>query len=390
MPDAPDDLPVAKPVAKDPTVSKNPPQGRKFPCPECGARLDFDPGTRGLACPYCGHQEKITRDSDAKVIERDYLKYLEDLETRAEPIPGRTSQTRCTGCGALVLLEEKVATDTCPFCRTHLENEPVAVVGMLAPDTVLPFAVELREARDAFTHWIGNLWFAPTELKAVANLGQLTGVYLPYWTYDTMTYSFYEGERGDNYYETVHRTVRLADGRTEQRAERVVRVRWTSVSGEVQHFFDDVLVCGSQSLPQWLIDGLEPWDLGKLVPFQPDYLSGFKTERYVVGLKEGFQVAKSLIEPEIISLIHRDIGGDHQRIHDKNTEYSAITFKHMLLPAWVAVYRYHDQTYQILVNGRTGKVVGRRPWSYWKIARLVILFLLAAVLVMVLTSVFGK
>ena len=113
-------------------------------------------------------------------------------------------------------------------------------------------------------------------------------------------------------------------------------------------------------------------------------------ESFVVGAKEGFQVAKSLVEPEIVSLIHQDIGGDHQRIHDKNTEYSAITFKHLLLPAWVAVYRYHDQTYQILVNGRSGKVVGRRPWSYWKIARLVILILLAAVLVLVLTSAFGR
>ena len=63
----------------------------------------------------------------------------------------------------------------------------------------------------------------------------------------------------------------------------------------------------------------------------------------------------------------QDIGGDHQRIHDQKTKYSAITFKHTLLPVWIAVFRYHDEVYQILVNGRTGKISGRRPWSAWKI-----------------------
>ena len=67
---------------------------------------------------------------------------------------------------------------------------------MIAPESVLPFQVDLRAARNAFTTWLGSLWFAPSELKKVANLGQLAGVYLPYWTYDTMTYTFYEGQRG--------------------------------------------------------------------------------------------------------------------------------------------------------------------------------------------------
>ncbi|MFO0852181.1 MAG: hypothetical protein U0871_27005 [Gemmataceae bacterium] len=386
----PDDLPTAKRVVKEPTVSKAPPAGRKFPCPSCGARLDFDPSARGLSCPYCGYHQQIAKLADAEVAERDYEQYLFREEANGKQVEGRSTQTRCGGCGAVVLLEDKVATDRCPFCNTHLENKPEAAEKMIPPEGVMPFAVDLRKARDAFTGWLEGLWFAPTELKKVVALGQFSGVYLPFWTYDAMTYTAYDGQRGDDYQDTQYVTQQLADGTTRQVAQTVTRTDWTSVSGEVDHFFDDLLVCGSKSLPGDLIADLGDWQLPKLEPFQPDYLSGFKTERYAVGLKDGFGVAKGMMEPTIHSLICRDIGGNHQRVDRKRTTYSAVTFKHVLLPAWVAVYRYHDRTFQVLVNGRTGKVTGYRPWSASKIVALVLLIAVIVAFIMVLVMYFKR
>src|SRR5438045_292169 len=114
----PDELPIAKRVVKEPTVTKAPPAGRKFPCPKCGARLDFDPSARALACPYCGYQQKIAKLADTEVVERDYEDYLFREESNGKRVEGRSTQTRCPGCGAVVLLEDKVATDRCPFCNT--------------------------------------------------------------------------------------------------------------------------------------------------------------------------------------------------------------------------------------------------------------------------------
>jgi DNA-directed RNA polymerase subunit RPC12/RpoP len=359
------------------------PAGRKFPCPQCGARLDFDPAAGGLKCPYCGFERAVATAADAEVLERDYKEYLAKVRRSGgvQGLAGRSKETKCPGCGAVVLLEDNVVTDKCPFCLTHLDDRPEPVEGLIEPESLLPFAIDLRAARKAFDEWLSGLWFAPTELKQLANLGQLTGVYVPYWTYDTMTHTYYDGERGENYtdYETV--TVQNQDGSTRTERRAVTRIRWWPVFGEVQHFFDDVLVCGSRSLPDPLIQGLEPWDLGRLEPFRPDFLSGFRTERYAVGLEDGLEVAKKLIDPEIYQLVCRDIGGDHQRVHSRKTRYSAVTFKHTLLPVWVAAYRYREAVYQILVNGRSAKVVGKRPWSAWKIARLVLLIALAVLLV---------
>ncbi|HET6573717.1 MAG TPA: hypothetical protein VFG68_08965 [Fimbriiglobus sp.] len=385
----PSDLPRAKPVVKEPTVTNAPPAGRKFPCPQCGARLDFDPSARGLKCPFCGFNEEITRDADAKVAEGDYQDYLAREESKGKAIPGRSTETKCTGCGAVVLLEDKVATDHCPFCGTHLVTRPEVARDMVPPEAVLPFAVDLRGARGSFDRWLRGLWFAPSALKRVAALGQLTGVYLPFWTYDAMTYTFYDGRRGDDYQETEWYTA-IVNGKSEQRSRTVTRTRWTSVSGEVDHFFDDVLVCSSASLPADLIDDLGHWRLDEMEPFQPAYLSGFTTERYALGLREGFTTAKGLMQPTIVSLIREDIGGDHQRIDDTKTRYSAVTFKNVLLPVWVAVYRYQERTFQVLVNGRTGRVTGYRPWSFWKIAALVALVLVVMGVIFGLVMAFGQ
>ena len=382
-------IPVLKPVEL-PAERPAPPAGRKFPCPSCGARLDFDPAARGLKCPYCAYEQKIEKGDSEEVAERDFTDYLDREEGLGKAIPGRSSEVRCTGCGATLLLEDKIETDRCPFCATHLENKPEAAKAMIPPESLLPFRLDLRKARDEFDAWLGNLWFAPSELKKVAALGQLAGIYVPYWTFDAMTRTEYTGERGVDSSRTESYSDTDAQGNSVTRTRTVTYTDWYPCSGEVKHFFDDVLVCGSTSLPDDLIGDIGEWDLPKLEPFRADYLSGFKTERYAVGLKQGYRRSKAIMKGIIDRLVRRDIGGDHQRVHTQDTRFSAVTFKPLLLPVWVAVYRYHEKTFQIFVNGRSGKVTGYRPWSRWKLARLVGLILLGVVAVLVLVRLLSR
>ncbi len=65
--------------------------------------------------------------------------------------------------------------------------------------------------------------------------------------------------------------------------------------------------------------------------------------------------------------VKRDIGGDRQRVHSVNTRYHEVTFKHILLPVWLAAFRYRGKPYQVLINGQTGEVEGERPYSWLKI-----------------------
>lgn len=372
---------------KEPTVTKAPPAGRKFPCPKCGAKLDFDPSAHALACPYCGHKEVIAhghRDLEEHPLEA----YLRDRNSMKTALEGHASQVKCPACGAVVMLEDKVVTDKCPYCGTHLENQPQQAEAMIQPEGVLPFKVAHREAIDAFARWINGLWFAPNALRKMANLSQLTGVYVPFWTFDSMTYTHYSGERGDDYWETETYTETNAQGQTETKTRQVRKTRWTPVSGEVRHFFDDVLVCASKGLPERYREKVTPRELKGLEEFKAEFLSGFKTERYQIGPRDGFEIARQIMDGEIRELCRRDIGGDHQRLESVQTRHLNVTFKHVLLPVWLASYRYQDKPYRVIVNGRTGEILGDRPYSWVKIALLVIGIILAVVLaVLVFASV---
>lgn len=359
------------------------PTGRKFPCPGCGAKLDFEPSARALKCPYCGYSEKIAPDS-TEVRERDWEDYWRNASRRGATIDGRSSEVQCQACAAVVLVEDKVVIERCPYCGNDLENKPVTARGMILPEGIMPFKVDHQRAVQAFNAWIAGRWFAPGDLKQLANLGRMAGVYVPFWTFDSMTYTHYTGQRGDNYQETETYTEpetyfttdangnQVSQTRMVTKTRTVTKIRWYPVSGNVEHFFDDVLVCASKSIPADLIEQLAPWDLPNVEPFRPEFLAGFQTERYTVDLKEGFDTARGIMDGEIRGLCCRDIGGDHQQLSSVHTQHAGITFKHILQPVWLAPYRYRDKLFRIVVNARTGEVVGTRPYSFWKPVLLVL------------------
>jgi len=92
-----------------------------------------------------------------------------------------------------------------------------------------------------------------------------------------------------------------------------------------------------------------------------------------VELEDGFAEARTHMDRVITRDVKFDIGGDRQRIHDIQTQMGDVTFKHVLLPVWLAAYKYRGETYRFVVNGRTGRVQGERPYSTLKIAIAVII-----------------
>jgi len=205
----------------------------------------------------------------------------------------------------------------------------------------------------------------------------MNGAYLPFWTYDSFTSAWWTAEAGYYYYETEYYTETDAQGNQVQKSRQVQKVRWVPASGQRQDFFDDELVCGSRGLPPRLIGGVCPYQLEGLSPYDAGYLAGFAAEEYQVDLAEGWDTAKQRIEGKVYSLCSGDVPGDTQRNLHVETAFSQMTFKHLLLPMWVAAYRYRDASYRFLVNGQTGKTTGEAPLSWWKIAGAV----LAAVIV---------
>jgi DNA-directed RNA polymerase subunit RPC12/RpoP len=349
----------------------------QYPCSNCGANVEFAPGTTVLKCPYCGAETQLA-PTGAQVREHSFAEFA---GLPRKPVAAVAAYTfTCRGCGAVT--ESDKISDRCQFCGAPLVADTESSE-MVAPEAVLPFGIDRATLREALRKWASSRWFAPNGLKKVTEAESSHSTYLPHWTYDARTVSQYVGQRGEHYWETETYT---ENGETKTREVR--KTRWYPASGVVARDFDDLLVTGTTRVAPKHLDKLEPWPLPDSQPYRPEYLAGHETLRYDVEPESGLDTAKSRMAPVIEGDCRQDIGGDEQRVQSVSTDYNDVTFKLMLLPVWIACYLHAGKTYNILVNGRTAEVAGERPYSAAKIAAavLVALLVIAAIVVLIVLN----
>ncbi len=350
-----------------------------YPCPACGARVEFAPGAGALRCPYCGYEQQVVApQGELREYSFDDLAHLP-----RKPVASIGAHVFvCQRCGAQT--ETNALADRCQFCAGPVVADPSAG-GLIPPEGVLPFHVDHNGVRTALRAWVSSRWFAPSNLKRVRETESLKGTYIPHWTFDAHTVTTYRGERGEDYWVDEQYTVQV-NGRTETRTRRVRKTRWYPASGTVQRFFDDVIVPATTHLSPDQLDKLAPWPLERAVPYHSDYLAGHYAHRYDTEPETGLTIAKKHTQAVVREDCRRDIGGDRQRLHSVNTTYSNITYKLLLLPVWIACYVYAGKNWQVLVNGATGKVTGERPYSAFKIAVAIVTVLLVVLVVIALIA----
>jgi len=357
----------------------------ELPCSNCGAPLRYSPGVDSLACENCGTINDLPPAFEnpwqpaPEIREHDYA---EAINAKLPEVAFSETETiSCPGCGAEITFDAETIADECPFCATPLSREASRPSRHPKADGVLPFLLTEREARAKMKGWLGRLWFAPSGLKRYAESGRpMSGVYLPFYTYDAMGDADYRGQRGDAYYLTQHVNV-MRDGKSRRVAQQVRKIRWTPVSGRVRRAFDDVLVPASTTIEpaaDRAEAGGRSWDLSALEPFRSEFLAGFRAEAPSIELEAGFARATQVMEAMLARDARFDIGGDAQRLTELSPRYSDISFKHVLLPLWIAAYRWKNMPFRVVINGRTGEVQGQRPWSVWKITFAVVAALLLA------------
>ena len=359
--------------------SSVPQQTHKFPCSQCGAQLDFDPIQNALVCKHCGNVVPIPA-TKAEIKEYRIEEGL--LAERAEGWGTETKSYKCKSCMATVTVEPNVVSTECPFCGSNQVFALEESSKVIKPESLIPFKVDQDTAVAKFRKWLGGGWFRPNALKRIASgaQAQLHGIYLPFWTFDALTSSWWEAEAGHYYYETERYTV-VENGKRVTRTRQVRKVRWEHASGTHQQFFDDVLVYATKSVDQKILQKLYPFDTKALTPYQPAYLSGWAAEEYQIQIKEGWTMGQQIMNDEIRSACTRKIPGDTYRNLTVDTAYTNVTYKHVLFPVWIASYRYGGKVYHFMVNGQTGEVQGQAPISWIKvlIAIVIVLIVIACI-----------
>lgn len=342
-----------------------------YPCPGCGAEMHYNPADKNMKCEFCGTTDEINFEENPNIKEYSMDKAQEEADTDWGK---KLRVLHCESCGAETNIEAEAKAVACPFCgSSHIikENEKST---RIKPESLIPFTIDKKKAREGFKEWLKGKWLAPNSLKREAKSDKLQGVYIPYWTYDSNTSSNYVAKRGTYYY--VTKTVTNDKGETS--TERVRKTRWTTVTGNLSKYYDDIMVPGSKNHLGGLLDRADNYNLNSLVKYSPKFLSGFMAERYNMDLKEGWKEGKKIMDSMIKEDIRRKVGGDEFRLVNKDTIFGDVVYKHFLVPVWISNYSYKGKNYQYVVNGQNGRLEGHYPKSPVKIALLVLLGALIA------------
>lgn len=336
-----------------------------FPCGQCGAQMAWDPEADALACDYCGHTQPVPR---AEVGIQEYA--LEDAGSAARGLGVAMRVSKCGNCGAQVTFDDAATSASCVFCGSANVLEQEANRNAIRPESLVPMDVGDARIRESFKTWIRKLWFRPSDLRKTREF-HAVGVYVPYWTFDCDVHSNWSADSGTYYYVTVTKRV-MQDGKWTTVTSRERRVRWRPAWGDRRDAFDDLLVNASRAVPDDLARRLGGFDTSGLVPYRPEYLAGWRAEEYRFDLETGWETGRAQVRRIQEQRCAGDVPGDTHRNLRVLTTFSEVRWKHVLLPVWTLTYRYRGKTYPVLINGQTGRVVGKAPFSWLKIAALVV------------------
>jgi len=338
-------------------------------CDGCGGNMVFDPETQCLKCEHCGRVDDFGKSAAVQELS------IENAFKESEKWNEEVSVYRCSNCGAVFNVRADEVSTICPYCSTThvVKSEDLAGV---KPNALYPFLLTAPKAAACARKWAKKKLFAPRAFKKSLEEKNLRGLYLPSFTFDSNTVSFYDGRLGKR----KTRTVRTSDGKI--RTETYIE--WHRVSGTFNKFFDDILI-SSGVTPQKEINAICPFRSDSISVYKKEFLSGYTAGHYVRDVGECWNDAKKIIDGTLRQDILHSYGYDVIDYLNVSTKHCDVTYKYVMLPVYRLNYRFKKKDYNMTVNGNTGKVTGKTPVSPLRVL-IAVLIALAAVIGIVLLA----
>ncbi|AXI08861.1 hypothetical protein CUC15_08010 [Oceanobacillus zhaokaii] len=313
----------------------------QYKCPNCGGEMIFDSKSGLLTCQSCGRTDNIEGFSDEYIT-----KTFSDEEAK---------EYQCENCGAVIITDADTTATSCSFCGAAVVLGD-RLSGILAPARVLPFTISKEEAKTAFQKWCKNGRLTPKDFMEANRIKGITGIYVPFWLYDL---------NSDAKVDAVGTKVR-----TYSRGDyNYTETKYYDIYRDIDLNFQKVPVDASEKLNDELMDKLEPFDYNSLKEFKTPYLAGYIAEKYNYDDNEMLPRVKAKVDKYIDSYIHSTISGYQSvRYNNKRINTKSKNSYYVLLPVWMFYYDYNKSEHIFAMNGQTGKVVGKPPLSFGRIA----------------------
>jgi len=363
-------LPGIEVFAPKPAQTSPQPDVLDFKCPQCGANTAFSAADGGLTCSYCGYYEAPARPA----IGRRAAEFEFTTETMKRAAQGWGEQRRelaCQSCGAQVSTPADSLTHTCPFCGSHKVIQRQAEQNMLRPSVVIPFKIEAQHCQKIVHEWLGSSWLTPASLRQAAKSAGVNGIYLPFWTFDSLIQANWKAEVGHSETERY-----FENG--EWKTRTVIRWRWEA--GRAQVRIDDLVVCGTDRLSSRLLKEIGQYDLSALADYEPKYLAGLNAKAYDIPLEKAWELGRAEMRERTRQACLAQASTSQVRNFSMDLDFGEESWRYLLAPVYLASYRYEQQIYQVMLNGQTGAISGQRPADWNKVWLVIALLLVPGML----------
>lgn len=344
-------------------------------CPACAASCVWNAATRRLVCEACGSDAVAQPDASPHRVALDLGPALDGLADDGALEP---RSVQCHACQGVMMFAAHVGGRPCEFCGAPVLLGPDDVHASRRPHLVLPCIVDAGRVRDEIREWIDSEPLVPRGAGRRVRIERVEHRYVPYWTFDTKVNCLWHAQAG--YYEDRRVTVRNAEGKLE--SDTVTTTRWVPAVGEAKETFTEEPVPGTTRLPAARLNGLLPFPTAEAAAYDPGFLAGFEVERCGVTLRAASTQWYADMWTRLTALCKERVPGDTHRDFQIEPYYKDQAFRLVLVPVLVLAYRYGGRSYEVAINGRTGKMHGDTPLSGWKMT----FMLLAAAVIVGLVS----
>lgn len=281
----------------------------------------------------------------------------------------------CEQCGASLAFEG-VRTQTCPYCASPSFVERAPSPGQPDPTFLVTFTGDAEVARRRLDAWLGSrTLFADSALRR-ATVEDLRGVYLPAYLYSAVARTDYTVQIGEQYTETETYTT-TENGKEVTKTRTVTRTEYRPLAGRHLGYVTDVIVSASAGLPNAELAAAEPFDLRQLRRFDPALVVGWIHEEFSREPGECQRLSRAEAADEVSARLRRFMPGDSYSDLAWKSSVEWESLEPILVPVWVLALRYRANRppLRVVINGQTGKVAGKVPLSWWKIAIPIVLVL---------------
>ena len=328
-----------------------------FKCPQCAATTAYSVADGGLTCAYCGYYEPPKKDIVGKGAEEFEFK-VETMERAVRGWGRARKELQCQNCGAATSIPPEMLTHTCPFCGSNKVIQREMPHDVLRPRFLIPFKIEPNTCQKIGREWLGTSWMTPLSLRRLAQFGGFAPIFLPFWTFDAYT-------RADWRAEIAHTETEKYYSGGQRKTRTVTKWKWESGHAEVD--IDDLLINGTSRLSELLSARIRDHDLKHLAPYEPEYLAGLQAQAYEVSLDKAWDTARKEMREMTKQMCRGQASSSRIRNFSMTMDFEKETWRYILLPIYVATYRFENRSFQMLVNGQTGTIAGQRPVSWLRL-----------------------